>query len=219
MTDWSVIKDGSMLPPGEPKFRRRPADRPAEILAAALEVFAARGFQAARLEEVAKRAGVSKGALYLYFETKADLFRAVVTDAISPNIERVKAVASADLPLEQVVRMALPMLARQVVSDRRITGVVKLVIAESRNHPELAAIWRETVVEPGVALISGLIAKAQARGEVRPGDPRLFAFGLMGPMVLSMVWRETFEPVGAEPVDVVALAEQHVETVLRGMRP
>jgi AcrR family transcriptional regulator len=208
-----------MLPQAEPKFRRRPADRPAEILAAALEVFAARGFQAARLEEVAKRAGVSKGALYLYFETKADLFRAVVTDAISPNIERVKAVAAADLPLEQVVRMALPMLARQVVSDRRITGVVKLVIAESRNHPELAAIWRDTVVEPGVALISGLIAKAQARGEVRPGDPRLFAFGLMGPMVLSMVWRETFEPVGAEPVDVVALAEQHVETVLRGMRP
>ena len=208
-----------MLPPGEPKFRRRPADRPAEILAAALEVFAARGFQAARLEEVAKRAGVSKGALYLYFETKADLFRAVVTDAISPNIERVKAVAAAALPLEQVVRMALPMLARQVVSDRRITGVVKLVIAESRNHPELAAIWRETVVEPGVALISGLIAKAQARGEVRSGDPRLFAFGLMGPMVLSMVWRETFEPVGAEPIDVVGLAEQHVETVLRGMRP
>ena len=208
-----------MLPPGEPKFRRRPADRPAEILAAALEVFAARGFQGARLEEVAKRAGVSKGALYLYFETKADLFRAVVTDAISPNIERVKAVAAANLPLEQVVRMALPMLARQVVSDRRISGGVKLVIAESRNHPELATIWRESVVEPGVELMSGLITKAQARGEVRPGDPRLFAFGLMGPMVLSMVWRETFEPVGAEPIDVVALAEQHVDTVLRGMRP
>ena len=208
-----------MLPAGQPKFRRRPEARPAEILAAALEVFAARGFQAARLEEVAKRAGVSKGALYLYFETKADLFRAVVTDAISPNIERVKAVAAADLPLEQVVRMALPMLARQVVTDRRITGVVKLVIAESRNHPELATIWRETVVEPGIQLMSGLIAAAQARGEVRAGDPRLFAFGLMGPMVLSMVWRETFEPVGAEALDVVALAEQHVDTVLRGMKP
>ena len=208
-----------MLPAGQPKFRRRPEARPAEILAAALEVFAERGFLGARLEEVAKRAGVSKGALYLYFETKADLFRAVVTDAVSPNIERVKAVASADLPLEQVARMALPMLARQVVGDRRITGVVKLVIAESRNHPELASIWRDAVVEPGVQLMSGLIAAAQARGEVRPGDPRLFAFGLMGPMVLSMVWRETFEPVGAEPVDAVKLAEQHVETVLRGMRP
>lgn len=208
-----------MLPPGEPKFRRRPADRPAEILAAALEVFAERGFQAARLEEVARRAGVSKGALYLYFETKADLFRAVVSDAISPNLERVKALAAAEATFEQSARLGVGMLARTVVTDRRITGVVKLVIAESRNHPELASIWRQTVVEPGVALMSGLIAAAQARGEVRAGDPRLFAFGLMGPMVLSMVWRETFEPVGAEPVDVVKLADQHLDTVLRGMKP
>ena len=208
-----------MLPAGQPKFRRRPEARPAEILAAALEVFAERGFQAARLEEVAKRAGVSKGALYLYFETKADLFRAVVTDAISPNLEHVKALASATVPFEQAARMGVGMLARTVVTDRRITGVVKLVIAESRNHPELATIWHETVVEPGVTLISGLIAAAQARGEVRPGDPRLFAFGLMGPMVLSMVWRETFEPIGARPLDVPALAEQHLDTVLRGMRP
>ncbi|HEY0599238.1 TetR/AcrR family transcriptional regulator [Brevundimonas sp.] len=208
-----------MLPAGEPKFRRRPADRPAEILSAALEVFAERGFQAARLEEVAKRAGVSKGALYLYFETKADLFRAVVTDAISPNIEKVKGLASAPVPFEQAARMGLGMMARTVAVDRRITGVVKLVIAESRNHPELAAIWHETVVEPGVQLMSGLIAAAQARGEVRAGDPRLFAFGLMGPMVLSMVWRETFEPVGAPAIDVPALADQHLDTVLRGMRP
>lgn len=208
-----------MLPPGEPKFRRRPADRPAEILAAALEVFAERGFQAARLEEVAKRAGVSKGALYLYFETKADLFRAVVTDAISPNLERVKMMAAAAVPFEQAVRMGVGMLARHVVTDRRITGVVKLVIAESRNHPELATIWHETVVQPGITLMSGLIAAAQARGEVRSGDPRLFAFGIMGPMVLSMVWRETFEPVGAAPIDVGKLADQHLDTVLRGMRP
>ncbi|NJC42617.1 AcrR family transcriptional regulator [Brevundimonas alba] len=208
-----------MLPPGEPKFRRRPADRPAEILSAALEVFAERGFQAARLEEVAKRAGVSKGALYLYFETKADLFRAVVTDAVSPNLENVKALASSPVPFEQAVRMGVGMLARKVVTDRRITGVVKLVIAESRNHPELATIWHETVVEPGITLLSGLIAAAQARGEIRPGDPRLYAFGLMGPMVLSMVWRETFEPIGAKPLDVPALAEQHLDTVLKGMRP
>jgi AcrR family transcriptional regulator len=208
-----------MLPAGEPKFRRRPADRPGEILAAALEVFAERGFQAARLEEVARRAGVSKGALYLYFETKADLFRAVVTDAISPNLDRVKVMASADIPVEQALRMGVGMLARHVVTDRRITGVVKLVIAESRNHPELATIWHETVVEPGIRLMTGLIAAGQARGEVRAGDPRLFAYGVMGPMILSMVWRETFEPVGAEPLDVVKLADQHLDTVLRGMRP
>lgn len=208
-----------MLPAGEPKFRRRPADRPAEILSAALEVFAERGFQGARLEEVAKRAGVSKGALYLYFETKADLFRAVVTDAISPNLERVKMMAAAAAPFEQAARMGVGMLARTVVTDRRITGVIKLVIAESRNHPELATIWHETVVQPGLTLISGLIAAAQARGEVRPGDPRLFAFGIMGPMLLSVIWRETFEPVGAMPIDVAKLADQHLDTVLKGMRP
>ncbi|MFN3669479.1 MAG: TetR family transcriptional regulator [Brevundimonas sp.] len=208
-----------MLPAGEPKFRRRPGARPAEILAAALEVFAERGFQAARLEEVARRAGVSKGALYLYFETKADLFRAVVTDAISPNIERVKAMASAEVPFEAAARLGIGLLARTVVTDRRISGVVKLVIAESRNHPELAAIWHETVIQPGLELIGGLIAAAQARGEVRAGDPRLFAFGIMGPMLLSAIWRETFEPIGADPVDVAALADQHLDTVLKGMRP
>ena len=208
-----------MLPAGEPKFRRRPAARPAEILAAALEVFAERGFQAARLEEVAKRAGVSKGALYLYFETKAELFRAVVTDAISPNIERVKVIASAEVPFEQAARLGIGMLARTVVTDRRISGVVKLVIAESRNHPELATIWHETVVAPGLQLIVRLITVAQARGEVRAGDPRLFAFGLMGPMLLAMIWRETFEPIGAGAIDPVALAEQHLDTVMQGMRP
>ena len=208
-----------MLPAGQPKFRRRPAARPSEILAAALEVFATRGFQGARLEKVARRAGISKGALYLYFETKADLFRAVVTEAISPNLGRVQALATSEIPFEQAARMGFGLLARHVVTDRRITGVVKLVIAESRNHPELATIWHETVVAPGVALLEQLITAAQARGEVRAGDARLFAFGLMGPMVLSMVWRETFEPVGAPPVDVVGLADQHLETVLRGMRP
>ena len=208
-----------MLPAGQPKFRRRPEARPAEILAAALEVFAERGFQAARLEEVAKRAGVSKGALYLYFETKADLFRAVVTDAISPNIERVKAMASAEVPFEQAARMGIGMLARTVATDRRVSGVVKLVIAESRNHPELATIWHETVVVPALGVITGLIRAGQARGEVRCGDPRLFAMGLMGPMLLGVLWRETFEPVGAEPVDIEALAAQHLDTVLGGMRP
>lgn len=210
-----------MLPPGEPKFRRRPADRPAEILAAALEVFAAHGFHATRLETVARRAGVSKGALYLYFETKADLFRAVVQNTISPNIERVKAMttAAAAVGFEQAVRTGIGMLAGSLLSDRRITGVIRLVIAESRTHPELAAIWHETVVESGLQLMCELIADAQKRGEVRPGDPRLFAFGLMGPMLLSVIWRETFEPVGAEPVDVPRLAQQHLDTVLRGMRP
>lgn len=208
-----------MLPPGEPKFRRRPAERPSEILAAALETFAAYGFQSTKLETVAKRAGVSKGAIYLYFETKADLFQAVVGHAVRPNLERLRALAEVEAPLDQTLRMGIALLAGRLAADPRISGVAKLVVAESRNHPELATIWHETVVAPGIAVMTGMIERAQARGEVRPGDARHYAFGLMGPLLLGMIWRETFEPIGATPVDVAALAAQHVDVALRGMKP
>ncbi|WP_339872714.1 TetR/AcrR family transcriptional regulator [uncultured Brevundimonas sp.] len=208
-----------MLPPGEPKFRRRPAERPAEILAAALEVFAARGYAATRLEDVARRAGVSKGALYLYFETKEDLFRAVVETAVGGNLAHLKDLAGTGVAFETAVRAGVGLLAQTVASDRRVSGVVRLVIVEGRNLPELATIWHETVVVPALGVITGLIRAGQARGEVRCGDPRLFAMGLMGPMLLGVLWRETFEPIGAEPVDIEALAAQHLDTVLGGMRP
>ena len=208
-----------MLPPGEPKWRRRKAERPGEILAAALEVFATRGYAATRLEDVAKRAGVSKGALYLYFETKEDLFRAVVETAVGGNLAHLKDLAGTGVAFETAVRAGVGLLAQTVASDRRVSGVVRLVIVEGRNLPELATIWHETVVVPALGVITGLIRAGQARGEVRCGDPRLFAMGLMGPMLLGVLWRETFEPIGAEPVDIEALAAQHLDTVLGGMRP
>lgn len=208
-----------MLPPGEPKFRRRPAERPAEILAAALEVFGARGYAATRLEDVARRAGVSKGALYLYFETKEDLFRAVVGTAIGGNLAHLKDLAGAEVPFEAAVRAGVSLLAQTVASDRRVSGVIRLVIVESRNLPELATIWHETVVVPVLDVITGLIRQGQAKGDVRCGDPRLYAMGIMGPMLLGVLWRETFEPVGAAPVDIEALAAQHLDMVLGGMRP
>jgi len=208
-----------MLPLGEPKFRRRPADRPAEIVAAALEVFAERGFQAARLEEVARRAGVSKGALYLYFETKEELFRAVVTETIAPNLHKATHLAAIEAPFEPTVRAIFTLLSQKVAADRRLSGVVKLVIAESRNLPELAAIWHENLIAPAVALASRLIEAGQRQGVVRDGDPRYFAMGLMGPMLLGALWRETFEPIGAEPVTIDRLIAQHVDTCLKGMQP
>jgi AcrR family transcriptional regulator len=206
------------LPPGSPKFRRRPEDRPAEILAAALDVFSEHGFAATRMEEVARRAGVSKGAVYRYFETKEELFRAMVGSAILPNIQAVTGLLAQAPSFEDAVRLATPALARRILSNRQMTGVMRLIIAESRAHPELAELWHGSVVEPSLGLITGLIERAQARGEVRAGDPRLFAMGVMGPMFLSIIWRETFEPIGAQPVDLAALVDQHVETAIRGMR-
>jgi len=206
-----------MLDPGEPKWRRRKQARPAEIVAAAFAVFSEKGFAAARLDEIASRAGVSKGALYLYFETKEDLFRAVVRDAVAPNVAAVAGfVETCPGPFGDLARMLLPRAA-QVLVQSGAGKVAKMVIGESRNFPELARYWHAEVITPALGALTRRIARAQEEGEVRPGDPRAYAFSLVGPMLLGVIWRETFEPIGAEPVDLQALAAQHVEAALGGM--
>jgi AcrR family transcriptional regulator len=205
------------MTPGEPKWRRRKDARPGEIVAAALEVFSEKGFAAARLDDIAKRAGVSKGALYLYFETKQDLFHAVVRDAVAPNIAAVEAaVMAADLPFAAVARMLLGRVA-EVLSSTRLGAVAKMVIAESGNFPDLARVWHEDVVSHALKIATGLIERAQERGEVKPGDPRTHAFSLVGPMLMGVLWREVLVPAGAAPIDLRAVADQHANTVLGGM--
>ena len=201
----------------EPKWQRRADERPREICAAALDVFAEKGFAAAKLDEIARRAGVSKGTLYLYFKDKAELFRAVVRDAIAPNVEAItSALESLDAPVADVVRMFLAGFA-----DREarlpVGAVAKIVIGESRNFPELARVWHDEVASKAIATLAGFIERGQQRGEVRPGDPRLYALSLMGPMVLGALWRATLVPAGAQPLDLHALARQHAETALRGL--
>ena len=200
-----------------PKRQRRAQDRPREICAAALDVFAEKGFAAARLDEIAQRAGVSKGTLYLYFKDKADLFRAVVRDTVAPNIDLVRTmIEGADLPFPDVIRMFLPRFAA-LTSQARVGAVAKMVIGESRNFPELAKVWHDEVVSKALGLIGGLIERGQAKGDVRAGDPRLLTFTLMGPMVMGLLWRETLQPAGGAPLDLEALAAQHAEIVLAGL--
>jgi hypothetical protein len=92
-----------------------------------------------------------------------------------------------------------------------------MVIGESRNFPELAKVWHDEVVSKALGLIAGLIERAQARGEVRAGDPRYHAFTLMGPMLMGLLWRETLQPAGGAAIDLESLAKQHAETVLAGL--
>ena len=201
----------------EPKWQRRADDRPREICAAALEVFAEKGFAAAKLEEIARRAGVSKGTLYLYFDDKQELFRAVVRSAIAPNIEAITSAESAfDAPFDQVVRMFLNGFAERE-ARLPVGAVAKIVIGESRNFPELARVWHDEVASKAIGALTAVIERAQQRGEVRAGDPRLYAFSLVGPMVLGALWRATLVPVGGTPVDLTALAKQHAEMILAGM--
>lgn len=205
-----------MLPAGQPKFRRRKAERPEEIVSAALEVFAERGFAAARLDDIAARAGVSKGAIYLYFATKEDIFRAVVEQSVAPDLDVIReAVATHPGPLAPLLRGFIATFSR-LVAESPVGGIVKMVIGEARNFPELAQVWHDRLVAPALAVMSGAIAAAQVRGELRPGDPRQFAVSLIAPLLMGVIWRETFTPIGAEPFDIPALAEQHLELWLRG---
>lgn len=200
-----------------PKWRRRKTARPGEIIAAALEVFAEKGFAAAKLDDIAERAGVSKGALYLYFETKDDIFRAVVRDAVAPNFQIIRQMAeSFDGSFAELAPMILARAAG-LMSRTKLPAVAKMVIGESRNFPDLARIWHDTIVFVALNVMTELIAKAQAKGEVRPGDPRLYAFSLMGPMIMGALYREVFAEVSAQPLDLEALAAQHARTVLEGM--
>lgn len=202
----------------QPRWKRRKDARPAEIVSAALALFAEKGFSAARMEDIAARAGVSKGALYLYFPTKEDLFRAVVREAVVPNIAALQAqLEAADLPFAEILRAFLPRFA-EIVVHMRIGAVAKMVVGESGNFPELARVWYDDVISRAVSTLSGLIARAQARGEIRDGDPRTHAFSIIGPMLIGAIWRETFTPITGDEVDLPFIARQHVETVLEGLR-
>ena len=201
----------------QPRWKRRAEDRPREICTAALDVFAEKGFAAARLEEIARQAGVSKGTLYLYFKDKEDLFRAVVRDTVAPNIEVIRAsLADTEMTFAEVVRLFLPRFA-EITGRVPVGAVAKMVIGESRNFPELAKVWHDHVASRAIGMIADLIERAQTKGEVRPGDPRLHAFTLMGPMVLGLLWRETLQPAGGAALDLEALARQHAESVLAGL--
>jgi AcrR family transcriptional regulator len=201
----------------KPRWKRRAEDRPREICAAALEVFAEKGFAAAKLDDIARRAGVSKGTLYLYFNDKEELFRAVVRDTVAPNIEVIRsALEGAELPFAEIVRSFLPRFV-ELTELIPVGSVAKMVIGESRNFPELAKVWHDHVASHAIATVAGLIERAQGKGEVRPGDPRLHAFTLMGPMMLGLLWRETLQPAGGAPLDLEALARQHAESVLAGL--
>jgi AcrR family transcriptional regulator len=206
-----------MRAPAEPKFRRRKADRPAEIVQAALAVFAEKGFAAAKLDDIAARAGVSKGALYLYFATKEELFHAVVEQAIAPNMRQIRAaIAGHPGPFPALLQMFAERIVA-LLADPRLGAVAKMVIGEARNFPALARVWHDDLVSHALGGLAEAVAAAQARGEVRAGDPRAYALQIVSPMIVGVIWRETFAPIGAAPFDLPALARQHVETLTGGL--
>jgi AcrR family transcriptional regulator len=198
------------------RWQRRKTARPGEILSAALASFAERGFAATRLDEVAARAGVTKGTLYLYFHSKEELFKAVVRQELVPNLERAETmVAGSTAPSLAVLEKLVGLFAEIVGSP--LGAIPKLVLTEAGNFPDLARFYRDEVVDRCKALFHKLIERGVETGELRPVDIESTVMCIVAPLLLAALWRHSFEPHSAHALDIAALCRAEFDLVRRGL--
>jgi AcrR family transcriptional regulator len=199
------------------RWQRRKDARPAELLEAALDVFFQKGFAAARLEDIATRAGVSKGTVYLYFNSKEDVFEALVKAIPLPNVEHLRAIASdTSVPADLMLRRVLTLLGG-MLRDERMTKFPRLIIGEGGRFPKLAESYKREVISRGVAIMSSIIERGIEEGRFRKIDPQHAAYGAMSPLLFTAIWRTTFERFERAPLDADAFVAQHIDTFLRGI--
>jgi AcrR family transcriptional regulator len=198
------------------RWRRRKQDRPGEILEAALACFAERGFAATRLDDVARRAGVTKGTLYLYFPNKEELFKAVVRQELLPNIARIEAmVEQAPLPPSRLLAELIGGWAAVIASP--VSAIPKIVIGEAGNFPDLARFYLEEVVHRGFALVARILRAGIAAGEFRPLDVEEGARCVVAPLLLAMLWRHSLGRYEPQSLDPEALCRTHLRLLLDGL--
>ena len=176
----------------QPRNQRRKEERPQEITEAAFQAFAEKGYAATRVEEVAKRAGVSKGLLYLYFKTKEELFKAVIRGVVIRRVDAlIAAVENTELSSEDFVRGPLLEFMKSVPGSP-IAIVIRLLISEGHRHPDLVEYYWDNVVSKGLAAISGFIERGVERGEFRATAVSELPQLLLAPVMLAMIWRMLF---------------------------
>ena len=201
----------------KPRWRRRKNARPEEIISAALEVFADRGFAATKLEDVARRAGVTKGTIYLYYENKEALFKALVRETIVPVIAKGEALAhsftgSARDLFEQLIREYF-----RLVGDTPLSGIPRLMIAEAGNFPELARFYYEEVVTRGHRLMAGVLERGMKAGEFRRVNVAVATKLAMAPLMHAVVARKAFAACMPEGFDVAKYLDTHIDLYLHGI--
>ena len=205
------------------RWRRRKEARPSEILDAALDCFAEHGFAATRLDDVAHRAGITKGTLYLYFPNKEELFKAVVAQALVPNLERGEALLS-----EANKRVAEPPSAAALLAQlmhgwaelaRLPAGAIpKIVVSEAGNFPDLARFYREQVVDRGMSLFGRVLQFGIGRGEFRAVELDDTVRCIFAPLLLAMLWRHSLGRHELAGFDPDALCQTHLQLLLNGLR-
>lgn len=198
----------------EPKKDPKAA-RMNDILTAALEEFFQQGFAAARLDSIAERAGIGKGTIYLYFDSKEALFEAAVSSVILPVFEKAERFqASAGMSASDMLRMLLTTFYREIIAtDRR--RLLRLFIAEGPRFPRLLEFYHREVIQRGVGAIRGLIALGIARGEFRASSAMDYPQVIIGPAIIGAIWKLLFEE--HEPLDLEGLCNAHLDVILNGL--
>ena len=201
----------------EPRWERRKEARPQELLDAALELFVEKGYAATRLEDVAARAGVSKGTLYLYFDGKQALFKAVVQEGVVPLIEEGEAlIQSWQGPAPDLLRIIVHRWW-QVVGATRLSGVIKLMMAEAHNFPEVAQFHYEQVVLRGKRIFAHAVNHGIARGEFRALPVDHCVRLLLAPLLMMAIWQHSLGVCETEPVDPDSYLDTYLDLALNGL--
>ena len=180
-------------PAPNPRRRERRDTRPQEIVAAAFEEFAANGYAATRLEDVAARARVSKGLPYLYFKTKEALFKAVVKSVITSHFDMIRdKMEATELSVEAFLKGPFLSFIQELVGSKR-AFIARLLIAEGHKYPELTKFYYDQVVSRGIETMTRLIDRGIERGEFKPTPLRNYPQLLFAPVITAIFWRQLFE--------------------------
>lgn len=200
-----------------PRWKRRAEARPEEILEAALDEFTERGFEAARMEDVARRAGLSKAGVYLYFKSKEAVLSALIEAKVRPLAQRLEMLATGGAADPPAALRAMAGAAAMLLREPRVTAVPRLVLGLSGRFPELVGFYRKSVAEPARAALETLIAAGVKQGVFRPIDPRAASRAFIGPIFFEAMWAHVLggESAFAAPE---ALVESHLDLLLEGLR-
>lgn len=208
--------------PGKaPRWQRRADARPQELLDAALGVFVERGYAATRLDEVARRAGVAKATLYRYYDSKLELFKAVVRNALVVGFDELAAAPSpapSRAPRSARDRLAGLLTAFMTrVAGTPLAGIPKLVIAEAGNFPEVARFYHDEVIGRARALVVGTLTQGAASGEFRPVDAEYAWRIVVAPLLMSIVWMRSFQAFEKQPFDVARHLNVQLDLLFDGL--
>src|SRR5215469_9178962 len=201
----------------EARWKRRKDERVPEILEAALTSFGEKGFAATRMDDIAAKAGITKGTIYLYFDSKEAVFKALARQSAGAQIEAItRHVAASEGPSAELLRFVIRTLGQFMRTTDRII-LPRVLLSEMGNFPELAEFWRREIIDKGLSLFQAIVKRGIARGEFRKLKTEHAARLCIAPLLVMAVWRMHFEKFDTEPYDYEGLVETHIETLLRGL--